>query len=118
MLSKALVQEEFDAFEQLSHSRKRPVPGLTSKGLRAAAVYISCGTVFQVTTPFLLEAVRSLGGVKEGLQAGLPRACLGSALRRAAGAQDGLQGAAAGSASCDAQPCSWKGCPEVASENE
>lgn len=44
----------------------------------------------------------------------------GSALRgssRAADAQDGLQMAAAGCASCGAQP-HWKGCPEVASKNK
>lgn len=38
------------------------------QGLRAAAVFVSCGAVFQATTPFLLEAVRSLGCVKEGMQ--------------------------------------------------
>lgn len=45
-----------------------PVPGLSSKGLKAAAVCICCGTAFQATAPFPLWAVGSLAGVKEAMQ--------------------------------------------------
>lgn len=52
-------------------SQCHPVPGLSSKGFRAPAFCISCGfscVSFQVTAPFPLEAVRSLGAMKETMQ--------------------------------------------------